>query len=84
MKPETQRQRAEFAAQLRVYSPKDPPILSTEALNDVCAVFHEDSKARRRLRTQLRAVLTEAMSVPGAHATSVVKAMSLALEGLED
>lgn len=59
MKSESRRERAEFAAQLRHYSPKDPPILSTEAIDDLCATFHEDAKVRRRLKQ----VLAEALSV---------------------
>lgn len=57
MKAETQRERAEFAAQLRVYSRKDPPLLTTEAINDMSAVLHEDSKTRRRVRELLKKAL---------------------------
>lgn len=84
MKPETRRQRAEFAAQLRVYSPKDPPILTTDSINDLCAVFHDDAKLRRRLKKTLRDILNDAMSIPGPAATAIVKAASLALQELED
>lgn len=58
-KPETQRERAEFAAQCRVFSPKDPPLLTTEAINDVCAVLHEDAKTRRRVRQYLYGVIAD-------------------------
>lgn len=79
MKAETRRERAEFAAQLRVYSPKDPPILSTEAIDDLCAVFHDDAKARRRVKTALKAALVES----GSARVLLIKEALLELEAEE-
>lgn len=59
MKAETQRQRGEFAAALRVNSPKDPPLLTTEAINDLCALVNRDAPARRMAVRKLLAALRE-------------------------
>lgn len=59
MKAETQRQRAEFAAALRCNSPKDPPLLSTEAINDVCGVINRDAPRRRVAVRKVMAAMRE-------------------------
>lgn len=59
MAPETQRQRAEWAAALRCNSPKDPPLLSTEAINDLSSLVNRDGPRRRMAVRKVMAALRE-------------------------
>ena len=59
MRTETQRQRAEFAAALRCNSGRDATLLTTEAINDICAMLNRDAPHRRVAVRKLTQALRE-------------------------
>lgn len=78
--PKPSRADALFDARLRAHNPKDPPLLSTEGINNLSAVFLRDHDAREKARRHLRA----ALRADPANVGTIRMAIDLALEALED
>jgi hypothetical protein len=77
-KPETLRQRAEFAASVRRRDTKAPVFLTSEAVDDLCTLVDNDARRTRSVRKKLRAAV-EATDLGAAR-----RLIDEALEELED